>query len=103
MLKLLDEKWPPKRQFLGGGIGLALVLTAAAFALIHLPCYGNASGLATFFPADLRLDALGDRINPRVDGDPQLIERPSRTARPDRALKDPIEVEPLHRLAISNA
>ena len=35
---------------LGGGIGLALVLSAAAFALIHLPKDGDPRALATFFP-----------------------------------------------------
>ncbi|HET9990340.1 MAG TPA: type II CAAX endopeptidase family protein [Kofleriaceae bacterium] len=51
LLKLLEEKWPPKRRILGGGVGLALVLSAAAFALIHLPKDGDPRALATFFPA----------------------------------------------------
>jgi hypothetical protein len=52
LLKLLEDKWPPKRRILDGGIGLALVLSSAAFALIHLPRYGgDPSALATFFPA----------------------------------------------------
>lgn len=51
LLKLLEDKWPPKRRILGGGIGLALVLSSAAFALIHVPRYGDPLALATFFPA----------------------------------------------------
>jgi membrane protease YdiL (CAAX protease family) len=51
LLKLLEEKFPPKRRILGGGVGLALVLSAAAFALIHLPKDGDPRALATFFPA----------------------------------------------------
>ena len=50
LLKLLEERWPPKRRILGGGVGLALVLSAAAFALIHLPKDGDPRALATFFP-----------------------------------------------------
>jgi uncharacterized protein len=50
LLKLLEQKFPPKRRILGGGVGLALVLSAAAFALIHLPKDGDPRALATFFP-----------------------------------------------------
>ena len=50
MLKLLEEKWPPKRRILGGGVGLALVLQAAAFAIIHLPKDHDPRALAVFFP-----------------------------------------------------
>jgi uncharacterized protein len=50
LLRLLEERFPPRRRWLGGGIGLALVLSAAAFALIHLPKDGDARALATFFP-----------------------------------------------------
>jgi membrane protease YdiL (CAAX protease family) len=50
LLKLLEQRFPPKRRVLGGGIGLALVLSAAAFALIHLPKDGDPRALATFFP-----------------------------------------------------
>jgi membrane protease YdiL (CAAX protease family) len=50
LLKLLEERFPPKRRFLGGGIGLALVISAAAFALIHIPRDGDPRALATFFP-----------------------------------------------------
>src|SRR5207237_5090546 len=50
LLRLLEQRFPPKRRFLGGGIGVALVLSAAAFALIHLPKDGDPRALATFFP-----------------------------------------------------
>jgi uncharacterized protein len=50
LLHLLEKRFPPKRRFRGGGIGLALVLSAAAFALIHLPKEGDPRALATFFP-----------------------------------------------------
>jgi membrane protease YdiL (CAAX protease family) len=50
LLKLLEQKFPPKRRILGGGVGLALVISAAMFALIHLPKDGDPRALATFFP-----------------------------------------------------
>jgi len=50
LLHLLEQRFPPTRRVLGGGIGLALVLSAAAFALIHLPRDGDPRALATFFP-----------------------------------------------------
>lgn len=50
LLKKLEERFPPRRRLLGGGIGLALVLSALAFALIHLPKDGDPRALATFFP-----------------------------------------------------
>lgn len=50
LLGMLERRFPPKRRILGGGIGLALVLSAAAFALIHLPKDGDPRALATFFP-----------------------------------------------------
>jgi membrane protease YdiL (CAAX protease family) len=50
LLHLLEKKFPPKRRILGGGIGLALVISAAMFALIHLPKDGDPRALATFFP-----------------------------------------------------
>ena len=50
LLTLLEKRFPPKRRFLGGGIGLALVISAAMFALIHLPKDGDPRALATFFP-----------------------------------------------------
>lgn len=50
LLGLLERRFPPKRRFLGGGIGLALVLTSLAFAIIHLPKDGDPRALATFFP-----------------------------------------------------
>ena len=50
VLGLLERRWPPTRRFLGGGIGWALVLSAALFAVIHLPKAGDPRALATFFP-----------------------------------------------------
>jgi membrane protease YdiL (CAAX protease family) len=50
LLRLLEQRFPPKRRILGGGVGLALVLSAAMFALIHLPKDGDPRALATFFP-----------------------------------------------------
>jgi membrane protease YdiL (CAAX protease family) len=50
LLGLLEKRFPPKRRILGGGIGLALVLSALAFAVIHLPKDGDPRALATFFP-----------------------------------------------------
>jgi len=50
LLGLLEKRFPPKRRWLGGGIGLALLLTSLAFALIHLPKSGDPRNIATFFP-----------------------------------------------------
>ena len=50
LLGLLEKRFPPKRRFLGGGIGLALLLSSLAFALVHLPKDGDPRMLATFFP-----------------------------------------------------
>ncbi len=48
--ELLERRFPPARRFLGGGIGLALVLSSLAFALIHLPKDGDPRALITFLP-----------------------------------------------------
>lgn len=50
LLEKLEQRFPPRRRILGGGVGLALVLSAAAFALIHVPKDGDPRALATFFP-----------------------------------------------------
>lgn len=50
LLRLLEQRFPPKRRILGGGVGWALVISAAMFALIHLPKDGDPRALATFFP-----------------------------------------------------
>jgi membrane protease YdiL (CAAX protease family) len=51
MLGKLEKLYPPKRRLFGGGIGLALLLSSLAFALVHLPKNGDPRMLATFFPA----------------------------------------------------
>jgi membrane protease YdiL (CAAX protease family) len=48
--ELLERRFPPTRRWLGGGVGLALILSSLAFALIHLPKDGDPRALATFFP-----------------------------------------------------
>lgn len=48
--KLLEQRFPPARRILSGGIGLALLLSSLAFALVHLPKNGDPRALATFFP-----------------------------------------------------
>jgi uncharacterized protein len=50
LLGLFERRFPPARRFLGGGVGLALVLSSIAFAMIHLPKDGDPRALATFFP-----------------------------------------------------
>lgn len=50
LLGKLEQRFPPRRRILGGGVGLALVISAAMFALIHLPKDGDPRALATFFP-----------------------------------------------------
>ena len=50
LLGFLEKRFPPKRRVLGGGVGLALVISAAMFALIHLPKDGDPRALATFIP-----------------------------------------------------
>lgn len=47
---LLERAWPAKRRFLGAPVGWAIVVSAALFALIHLPKDGDPRALATFFP-----------------------------------------------------
>jgi uncharacterized protein len=51
LLGLLEKRFPPKRRILGGGVGIALLLSALAFAVIHIPKTGDPRQLATFFPA----------------------------------------------------
>ena len=50
LLGRLEEAWPARRRFLGGGVGLALVLSASMFALGHVLVDGNPRRLAVFFP-----------------------------------------------------
>ncbi|HEY0251048.1 MAG TPA: CPBP family intramembrane glutamic endopeptidase [Kofleriaceae bacterium] len=50
LLKLLEQKYPPARRVLGGGLGKALLLSSLAFALIHFPREADPRALATFFP-----------------------------------------------------
>ncbi len=50
LLGELEKVTAPRRRFLGGGVGWALVLSAALFALAHLLVDGNPRRLAVFFP-----------------------------------------------------
>jgi len=50
LLELLERRFPPQRRIAGGGVGVALVLSSAAFAVVHLPRTGDPGMLATFFP-----------------------------------------------------
>lgn len=50
LLGLLRRRWPAGRALGGAKVGWALVLSAAAFALVHLPREGDPRALATFFP-----------------------------------------------------
>ena len=48
--ELCERALPPKRRVLGGGLGWALVLSSALFALGHLAVTFDARRLAVFFP-----------------------------------------------------
>lgn len=48
--ELCERAVPPKRRFLGGGLGWALVISSALFALGHLAVTFDARRLAVFFP-----------------------------------------------------
>src|SRR5205085_3627101 len=50
LLGLLEKRFPPKRKLWGGSIGLALLLSALAFGVVHFPKAGDPRQLATFFP-----------------------------------------------------
>jgi uncharacterized protein len=50
LLALLEAAFPPRRRLLGGGIGGALVLSAALFAVGHLLVDFDPRRLVTFFP-----------------------------------------------------
>jgi membrane protease YdiL (CAAX protease family) len=50
VLGLLERALPPKRRILGGGIGWALLISSAMFAVVHLPREADPRTLATFFP-----------------------------------------------------
>jgi membrane protease YdiL (CAAX protease family) len=47
---LLERAFPPRRRVLGGGIGLALVLSSALFAALHIVVHFDPRRLAVFFP-----------------------------------------------------
>lgn len=48
--KLCENTWPPKTKLWGGGIGLALVVSSALFAVGHLAVGPDPRRLAVFFP-----------------------------------------------------
>ncbi len=48
--KLLEQKWKPKRRFLGGGLGVALIVSSALFAVVHMMVLVDPRRLAVFFP-----------------------------------------------------
>ncbi len=48
--KLCEKALPPKRRILGGGVGWALVLSSALFAVGHLTVTFDPRRLAVFFP-----------------------------------------------------
>jgi membrane protease YdiL (CAAX protease family) len=48
--ELLERAMPPRRRLLGGGIGRALLLSSALFALGHLAAGFDPRRLAVFFP-----------------------------------------------------
>jgi len=50
LLARLEQAFPPRHRMLGGGIGLALVLSAVLFALGHVLVDLDPRRLATFFP-----------------------------------------------------
>ena len=50
LLARLEEAFPPRRRFLGGGVGLGLVLAAALFAVAHVLVDFDPRRLAVFFP-----------------------------------------------------
>jgi membrane protease YdiL (CAAX protease family) len=50
LLKRLEEAFPPRRRLLGGGIGIALVISAAMFALGHVLVDLDPLRFAVFFP-----------------------------------------------------
>jgi membrane protease YdiL (CAAX protease family) len=50
LLRLLEARFPPKHRIMGGGVGIALFLSAAAFAIVHLPKEGDPRALAVFVP-----------------------------------------------------
>ena len=48
--KLCERAIPPRRRILSGGIGWALVLSSALFAVVHLAVGPDPRRLAVFFP-----------------------------------------------------
>lgn len=48
--ELLERALPPRRRLLGGGVGWALVVSSALFALVHLATGPDPRRLSVFFP-----------------------------------------------------
>lgn len=51
MQGLLEKRFVPTRSLFGAKVGLALILSSLAFALVHLPKAGDPRMFATFFPS----------------------------------------------------
>jgi membrane protease YdiL (CAAX protease family) len=51
LLKLFERVWPPRRRLAGGGLGVALLVSSALFALVHLILTPYPYRLFVFFPA----------------------------------------------------
>lgn len=47
----LERRWPPKRKWLGGNLGSAVVVTSVIFALGHLVTVPHPARLSVFFPS----------------------------------------------------
>ena len=50
LLRRLEEAYPPRRRVLGGGVGVALILSSLLFGLSHVLFDLNPLRMATFFP-----------------------------------------------------
>jgi len=51
LMERLERVWPPTRKLFGAGVGWALIVSSALFALGHVAVIPNPQRLAVFFPA----------------------------------------------------